>query len=86
MDEWMDEWMKNTSHLIYNASYKIFLMALQPVTTHPIFFVPSKRQTETRVGTFNFAADDGDRFYLQPAQGENEKDGEAEEREYSGTK
>lgn len=33
----------------------------------------SKRQTETRVGTFNFSADHGDRFYLQPAHGETEK-------------
>lgn len=40
----------------------------------------SKRQTEARVGTFNFSADHGDRFYLRPAQGETEKDGGGEER------
>lgn len=40
----------------------------------------SKRQTEARVGTFNFSADHGDRFYLQPAHVETEKDGGGEDR------
>lgn len=34
----------------------------------------SKRQTGARVGTFNFSADHGDRFYLQGARGETETD------------
>ena len=39
-----------------------------------------KRQTAARAGTFNFSADHGDRFYLQSAQGETEKDGAGEGR------
>ncbi len=35
----------------------------------------NERLTEARVATFNFSADHGDRFYLQPAHGETEKDG-----------
>lgn len=42
--------------------------------------MPGKRQTEATAATFNFSADYGDRFYLQSAHGETEKDGAAEER------
>ena len=36
--------------------------------------MPTKKQTEARVGAFNFSADHGDRFYLQSTHGETEKD------------
>lgn len=48
--------------------------------------MPSKKQTEARVGTFNFSADHGDKFYLQRAHEETEKDGAAEEKRDTETK
>lgn len=62
-------------HLEYDASYKGLMMALQPLGTHPISYTKQERQTEARVGTFNFSADHGDRFCLQRAHEETEKDG-----------
>lgn len=48
--------------------------------------MPSKKQTDARVGTFNFSADHGDKFYLQRAHEETEKDGAAEEKRDTETK
>lgn len=42
--------------------------------------MPNKKQIQAKMGTFNSSDDHEDRFYLQPAHEEAEKDGAAEEK------